>query len=82
MNSGISIHPNPAIGGTFYIATPYTGETVVNIFTMTGQLLGHTSLKGQTQYPVHLPSMSSSLCSVVVQTISQAGTQTFTVLVH
>jgi len=78
----IGIHPNPATGGTFYITIPYTGETVVNIFTITGQLLLHTSLKGQTQYPIHLPSAASSLNAVVVQTIGQTGTRTFTVLVR
>ncbi|HEY4060806.1 MAG TPA: hypothetical protein VGM30_02840 [Puia sp.] len=78
----IAIHPNPATGGTFYITTPSTAPMVVNIYTMTGQLLLRTSLKGQTQYPVHLPSQSLSAGSIVVQTIGQESTQTFILLVR
>jgi hypothetical protein len=82
-NTGsIGIHPNPAIGGVFYITTSNTGEMLVNVFTITGQLLYRTELKGQTQYGIHLPAQTLSLGSVVVQTISQAGTRTFTVLVR
>ncbi len=78
----LSIHPNPAIGGRFYINTPYTGEMVVNVYTSTGQLLLHTSLQGQTQYAIQLPLQSLSLSAVVVQTISQNGNAAFTVLVR
>jgi hypothetical protein len=80
--SQLSIHPNPAIGGRFYINTPYTGEMVVNVYTSTGQLLLHTSLQGQTQYAIQLPLQSLSLSAVVVQTISQNGNGAFTVLVR
>jgi hypothetical protein len=80
--SPLSIHPNPAIGGRFYLNTPYTGETVVNVYTSTGQLLLHTSLQGQTQYLIQLPLQSLSLSAVVVQTISQNGNGAFTVLVR
>ncbi len=80
--SQLSIHPNPAIGGRFYINTPYTGEMVVNVYTSTGQLLLHTSLQGQTQYLIQLPLQSLSLSAVVVQTISQNGNGAFTVLVR
>jgi hypothetical protein len=79
--SSISIYPNPAIGGHFYINTPYTGEMVVNVYTSTGQLLLHTSLQGQTQYSIQLPALNLSLSAVVVQTISQNGNGAFTVLV-
>jgi hypothetical protein len=81
-NSPLSIYPNPAIGGRFYINTPYTGEMVVNVYTSTGQLLLHTSLQGQTQYSIQLPAQNLSLSAVVVQTISQKGTGAFTVLVR
>ncbi|HLZ88968.1 MAG TPA: T9SS type A sorting domain-containing protein [Puia sp.] len=80
--SAIGIHPNPATGGTFFITTPYTGEMVVNVFTMTGQLLYRADLKGQTQYAIHLPTQSATLGSVIVQTLGQGGTHTFTVLVR
>jgi hypothetical protein len=81
-NNTVSIHPNPAVGGNFVISTSSTAETIVNVFTMTGQLLLRTALKGQTQYPIHLPAQSLSLGSVVVQTIGQTGTSTTTVLVR
>jgi hypothetical protein len=80
--SSLSIHPNPAIGGRFYINTPYTGEMVVNVYTSTGQLLLHTSLQGQTQYSIQLPEQNLSMSAVVVQTISQNGNGAFTVLVR
>ena len=78
----IGIHPNPATGGTFYITTPYTDEMILNVYTITGQLITRNSLKGQTQYAIHLPAASLSPGTVVVQTISQAGTRSFTVLVR
>jgi hypothetical protein len=81
-NTPVSIHPNPAIGGSFFISTSSTAETMVNVFTMTGQLLLRTVLKGQTQYPIHLPAQAQSLGSVVVQTIGQSGTWTTTMLVR
>ena len=82
INAPVSIHPNPATGGTFYITTTSTGEIIVNVFTMTGQLLLRTVLKGSTQYPIHLPLQTQSLGSVVVQTIGQTGTWATTVLVR
>jgi hypothetical protein len=80
--STLSIHPNPAIGGHFYLNTPYTGEMVVNVYTSTGQLLLHTFLQGQTQYSIQLPIQNLSMSAVVVQTISQNGNGAFTVLVR
>jgi hypothetical protein len=81
-NSPVSIYPNPAIGGHFYLNTPYTGEMVVNVYTSTGQLLLHTALRGQTQYSIQLPAQNLSLSAVVVQTISQNGHGAFTLLVR
>jgi hypothetical protein len=80
--SQLSIYPNPAIGGRFYINTPYTGEMVVNVYTSTGQLLLHTSLQGQTQYSIQLPQQNLSMSAVVVQTISQNANGAFTLLVR
>ncbi len=80
--SAIGIHPNPAIGGRFYINTPNTGQMVVNVYTSTGQLLFHTSLQGQTQYSIQLPQQNGSMTAVVVQTISQHGNGAFTLLVR
>ena len=81
-NTQVGIHPNPAIGGNVYITTPNTSELIVNVYTMTGQLLMRTQLKGQTQYPVRLPSQATSLSTVVVQVVGQSGMQTFTLLVR
>ncbi len=78
----IGIHPNPATGGTFFITTASTGQLVVNVYTMTGQLLLRTALQGQTQYTIHLPLQQQSLGSVVVQIIGQTGNRTFTLLVR
>jgi hypothetical protein len=80
--SQVNIHPNPVIGGTIYITTRNTGEMTVNVYTLTGQLLLRSSLQGQTQYAVRLPSQALSLTAVAIQTIGQAGTQTFIVLVR
>jgi hypothetical protein len=79
-NTHTGIFPNPAIGGRFYLTTPGTGETIVNVFTTTGQLLLHTSLQGQTQYPVQLPSQPLSLSAIVVQIVYENNTRSFTVL--
>ncbi|HVS96905.1 MAG TPA: hypothetical protein VHE54_10475 [Puia sp.] len=81
-NSGavVGIHPNPAVGGTFYVTTSNTGHVLINIYTMTGQLLLHTEGNGQTQYPVHLPAQAVGSGAVVVQTILQGVTRSFTVI--
>lgn len=80
--TNLSIHPNPATGGTFYITTSKTGEMIINVFTITGQLIYRTEGKGQTQYSVHLPAQAQALGTVLVQTISEAGNRTFTLLVR
>jgi hypothetical protein len=82
VSSAVGIHPNPVTGGTIFITTPFTGEMIVNVYTLTGQLLLRSSLQGQTQYAVRLPSQALSLNAVFVQTIGQSGTQSFTVLVR
>jgi trimeric autotransporter adhesin len=78
----VSIHPNPASGGRFYVTTPGTGQIIVNVFTTTGQLLLRTSLKGQTQYPVELPSQLLPGTVVIVETISLVGTASFPLLLR
>jgi len=81
-NTNIGIHPNPATGGRFYITAASTAEMLVNVYTTTGQLLMHTALQGQTEYPVQLSAQAASLSIVVVQTVSRNTTRSFTVLVH
>ena len=76
------IFPNPATGHTFNIETPTAEEWIVNVYTITGQLLLRTSLEGQTQYPVRLPSQIPAGTAVVVQAIGRSATQTFTLLVR
>lgn len=78
----IGIYPNPATGHTFFVTTSNTGELVVNVYTMTGQLLQRTALKGQLQYPIQLPAQLLPGTAVIVQTISQAGTQAFPLLLR
>lgn len=80
--AAVSIYPNPVVGGTFYVTTPYMGQMIVNVFTMTGQLLLRSELNGQTQYAVRLPSQAQLAGTVVVQTIAQGVTRSFTALVR
>jgi len=80
-NTGaISIYPNPVTGHTFFIRTPSTEELVLNVYTLTGQLLFHTSLKGQTQYPIHLPAPAAANSVIIAQVIGNTHTQAFTLL--
>jgi hypothetical protein len=53
---------------------------IINVYTLTGQLLNHTKGNGQTQYPVRIPSRASG--AVVVQTVVDGVTRTSTVLVR
>lgn len=82
VNATIGIHPNPASGGYFYLSTSSAESIIVNVFTSTGQLLLHTVLQGQTQYPIQLPTQGLSLTAIVVQTIGANTTRSFTVLVR
>ena len=80
-NTGaINIYPNPITGHTFFIKTASTEELVLNVYTLTGQLLFHTSLKGQTQYPIHLPAAAAANSVLVAQVIGNTRTQAFTLL--
>lgn len=80
--SKISVYPNVVVGGKFYIATPDRQAVVVNLFTMTGQLLLRTTLQGQMSYTMNLPAQAASLHAVVVQVTGQGASATFTLLVR
>ena len=83
-SASVRIYPNPTTGRNFFIAAPTTGQLVVNVYTMTGQLLTQTQLKGQTQYAMQLPAQvpAGSAVVVVVRAASQSSSQTFTLLVR
>jgi len=76
----VSIYPNPATGHTFFIRTASADPVLVNIFSLSGQLLFRTSLKGQMVYPIKLPVSVTSGNYVVVQVISNERTQAFNLL--
>ena len=82
--ASIRLYPNPATGRNFFIAAPTTGQLVVAVYTMTGQLLTQTQLKGQTQYALQLPVQvpAGSAVVIVIRTPSQGSSQTFTLLVR
>jgi len=80
--ASIRLYPNPTTGHNFFIATPTTGQLVVDIYTMTGQLLTQTQLKGQTQYALQLPAQVSAGSAIVVRATSQSSSSTFTLLVR
>ncbi|HXO76109.1 MAG TPA: T9SS type A sorting domain-containing protein, partial [Puia sp.] len=82
--ASIRLYPNPTTGRNFFIATPGTGQLVVDVYTMTGQLLTQTQLKGQTQYALQLPARvpAGSAIVIVIRTPSQGSSQTFTLLVR
>lgn len=83
-SASIRLYPNPTTGRNFFIATPGTGQWVVDVYTMTGQLLTQTQLKGQTQYALQLPARvpAGSAVVVVLRAASQSSSQTFTLLVR
>ena len=78
----IRLYPNPTTGRNFFVATPTIDGLVVNIYTMTGQLLTQIQLKGQTQYVLQLPAQAPAGSAVVVRAIGRNSSQTFTLLVR
>ena len=78
--TAIRIYPNPAAGHAFNIAVPSTGQFILNIYTLTGQLVMRTTLQGQTNYPVRLPSQLSTGTTVIVQTVLADRTASFPLL--
>ena len=79
---GIGIYPNPATGHTFFIKAPNTEQLIVNIFTLTGQLLSRQSLQGQVQYQLLLPSQLLPGNAVIIQAIATTGKQAFPLLLQ
>jgi len=78
----LSIYPNPATGHTFFVTTPNSSPLVVSIFTLTGQLIERTTVQGQTQYPIQLPSQLLPGTAVVVQTIQAEENRSFPLLLR
>jgi hypothetical protein len=80
--TAIRIFPNPASGHTCYITVPGTDQLILNIYTLTGQLLMRTTLQGQTQYPVQLPAQLQPGNTVIVQTILANRSSSFPLLLR
>ncbi len=78
----VGVFPNPVTGHTFYLTVPATSQLVLNIYTLTGQLLLRTSLRGQTQYSVTIPAQVSNGTTVVVQTVLADQTVSFPLLLR
>jgi hypothetical protein len=78
VDAGVSLFPNPATSHLFYLRMPTTAAAVVNIYSLSGQLLVSSRLKGQLQYPVELPQSLQAGSMVAVQVISGGKTQAFT----
>lgn len=80
--AAVKLYPNPTTGHTFFIATATTEQLVVSIYTMTGQLLTQTQLKGQTQYALQVPAQVQAGAALVVRTVSRNSSQAVTLLVR
>jgi hypothetical protein len=78
----VSIRPNPVTNGTIYITSPFTSQILVNVYTITGQLLQRYNVAGKSEYIINLPASALAANSIVIETIGQAGTQTFTLLIR
>lgn len=78
----VGVFPNPATGHTFYLTVPGTSQLVLNVYTLTGQLITRTSLQGQTQYSVQLPAQLSAGTTVIVQTVLPDQTASFPLLLR
>jgi hypothetical protein len=75
-----TVFPNPVKGHTFFLKTPSTDAVMLKVFTISGQLLLLSPLKGQTQYQLQLPATPVTNTWLLVQVIGNGRTQTFTVL--
>jgi hypothetical protein len=80
--TAITVFPNPATGHTFNIAAPTTDQLILNVYSLTGQLIMRTTLKGGTLYPVRLPSQLPVGTTVIVQTIMAERTSSFPVMLR
>ena len=74
------VFPNPIKGHTFSLRTASTDAVILKVFTVSGQQLLLSSLKGQTQYTVQMPVSLVSNTYIIVQVLGNGRTQTFTVL--
>jgi len=79
-SGGISIFPNPVTGHTFSLKTATTAPLMLNAYSISGQLLFRTSLKGQLLYSVQLPSSVNTGEYIVLRVITSEGSSVFTVL--
>jgi len=78
----ISIYPNPVTDRNIFLRTASTDAIVMNVYTLSGQLLFVTSLKGQTLYTVKLPPSVTPNNYIVIQTISHEKSQAFNLMVR
>ena len=76
----ISIFPNPVVNSSFNLKVPSTERIAVNIFTKDGKLLYSTTLEGQNQYWVAIPSSVGSKEYLAIQVISNGKTNAFNIL--
>ena len=76
----ISIFPNPMIHSTFNIKISESNPIQVNVYAMDGRLLFQTSLQGQVQYQVNLPSNLAHGNFLAIQIISKGKTNAFKVM--
>ena len=78
--TAVSVYPNPIAGRIFYIRTASTSPLLLNVFTLSGQLLFRTSLKGQTLYPVNLPASVTPGTCLIAQVIDEEAAKAFNLL--
>jgi len=74
------IYPNPITGRAFHLKTASPEPVLINIHTISGQLLSLISLKGQTQYDLTLPPNTPGHTYLIIQVIAGDKTRSFTVL--
>ncbi len=75
----IRIFPDPIVNSSFTIKLPNADAATINIFTVQGQLLYRTSLKGQMQYQIKLPAAPQNNY-MIIEVIIDGKTQALTVL--
>jgi len=76
----ITIYPNPIISLSFNIKVPTMNQIDVNLFTKESVLIYSTSLSGQFQYRITLPSRANASMNLVVQVTCGGKTRSFNVL--
>ena len=78
--TGFSVYPSPITGQTFYLKVPSVTPIIIKTYTITGQLLSTSSLKGQTQYQISLSASTPRNEYIVVQVIGEGQSKAFTLL--